>query len=547
MISLSVSIVLYKSSKNDVIAIIDNLLKSDYIYHIYIVDNSPYKTDFEEFTSSRVTYIKSEINLGYGAGHNLAIKKILTTSDYHLVINPDIKFSLDSIHEMIFRISADNNIGLISPRINSFEGDFQYSFKLIPAPITLFLRRFLPFISRMYPQINHAYELRFAGQDREIYVPVVSGCFMFFRVSALTEIGLFDDRFFMYMEDIDICRRIRTKFKILYFPSVSIYHKHARESYKSFSMLFIHTLSAIKYFNKWGWIFDKEKKNLNHITWNQIKNQCSNNITKLNNCADVDFLDTKISIITSCYNSADTIIDTLNSLATQNFKNFEHIIIDGGSTDRTLDILKEWKKFPLKIFSEKDDGIYDAMNKGLRIASGDIIGILNSDDFYENSNVLSKVVATMQTYNVDCVYSDLLYVDKFDTNKIVRSWQSCAYETGMFESGWQPPHPTFFVRRTVYEKYGFFDLNFDISADFELMLRFLHKYKISSIYIPAVQVKMRYGGESNKNIRNIIKANLNSLNALEKNGIKLNRFIYIFKRLFPKILNRFHHFLRIKQ
>jgi glycosyltransferase len=274
---------------------------------------------------------------------------------------------------------------------------------------------------------------------------------------------------------------------------------------------------------------------------NQLRNQCANGVFKLKNNVDARFLDTKISIITATYNSANTILDTLNSLAGQSFKIIEHIVVDGGSTDGTLDILKGWDKYPLKVVVDKDDGIYDAMNKGIRLATGDVVGILNSDDFYVNSEVLSTVAEKMHLYSVDSVYGDLVYIDKFDKKKVVRSWRSCAYRTDLFEAGWQPPHPTFFVKRDVYEKYGSFDLSFAISADFELMLRFLEKYQITSAYIPEVLVKMRIGGESNKSIRNILVANINSLKAFQKNGIRVNRYTYTLRRIAPKLFNRFKY------
>jgi glycosyltransferase involved in cell wall biosynthesis len=246
----------------------------------------------------------------------------------------------------------------------------------------------------------------------------------------------------------------------------------------------------------------------------------------------------KISIVTVCFNSATTILETLNSVASQQYKNFEHIIIDGGSSDGTLEIIKTWSKHKLIVRVGEDAGIYDAMNKGIQASTGQIVGILNSDDFYANANVLKLIVAEFESKKVDCVFSDLAYVDRYDTNKAAALWKSSRYDHGAFVDGWHPPHPTFFVRRDLYKKYGLFDLDFKISADFELMLRFLEKNKITSSYIPNVLVNMRVGGESGKSLSNIFIGNVNVLKAFKKNKIKINPLIYLFNRLAPKIISQ---------
>lgn len=246
----------------------------------------------------------------------------------------------------------------------------------------------------------------------------------------------------------------------------------------------------------------------------------------------------KISIVTVCYNSAKTISDTLNSVASQTFVDIEHIIIDGGSTDDTLEIIQQHNNPRMKVISEKDNGIYDAMNKGIQIASGEIVGILNSDDFYCGPSVILDVVNEFKTKSVDCVFADLLFVDPIVANKIIRAWKSSPYVRGSFSKGWHPPHPTFFVKREVYEKYGLFDLDFKISADFELMLRILERHQITSSHLPKVIVHMRAGGESGRNFKNILIGNINVFKAFKKNGIKINPIIYLFNRLLPKLINR---------
>ena len=239
----------------------------------------------------------------------------------------------------------------------------------------------------------------------------------------------------------------------------------------------------------------------------------------------------KVSIITVVYNNEDTIKDAIESVLNQTYKNIEYIIIDGVSTDGTVEVIKSYGDKIDKFISEKDNGIYDAMNKGIKLASGDIVGILNSDDFYANNNIIEKVVKEFEDKKVDSVYGDLVYVNAKDTNKIVRYWKSKPYKKGLFTKGWHPAHPTFFVKKEIYDKYGIFNLDFKIAADYELMLRFLEKYQISNSYIPEIFVKMRLGGESNQSIKNIIKANIESYNAWKINGLYINLFMILLKPL----------------
>jgi glycosyltransferase involved in cell wall biosynthesis len=244
----------------------------------------------------------------------------------------------------------------------------------------------------------------------------------------------------------------------------------------------------------------------------------------------------KISIITVVWNNNETIKDAIDSVLNQTYKNMEYIIIDGASNDGTVEVVQSYGDKITKFISEKDNGLYDAMNKGLKLASGEIIGILNSDDIYENSEVIEKVIKTFIDKNVDSLYGDLQCVQADDTDKVVRYWKSSEFVNGSFSKGWHPPHPSFFVKKKIYEQYGYFDLSMKVSADFELMIRFLEKYNISTVYLPIVIVKMRVGGESNKNIKNIITGNKSILKAFDKNGIKVNKFLYIFYRFVPKII-----------
>lgn len=250
----------------------------------------------------------------------------------------------------------------------------------------------------------------------------------------------------------------------------------------------------------------------------------------------------KISIITATYNSEYFLSNCISSIKNQTYPFVEQIIIDGSSTDNTLEIVRNTPNRISKVISEPDKGIYDAMNKGIRLATGDIIGILNSDDLYCDKFVLEKVESIFKTTGVDCVHADLYYVKQNNTNQIVRHWKTCDYAPGAFKRGWHPAHPTFFVRKEVYEKYGLFKLDFTLAADFELMLRLLECHKITSIYLPEPIVRMRLGGASSKNIQNIIKQNIECYKAFKVNGIKVSP-LYPLYRLLPK-LKQFIHKLK---
>lgn len=248
----------------------------------------------------------------------------------------------------------------------------------------------------------------------------------------------------------------------------------------------------------------------------------------------------KVSIITITYNSEPTLKDTIESVINQTYKNIEYILIDGGSTDETLSIIKSYGNKISTLISEKDNGLYDALNKGISLATGDVIGILHSDDFYTNNHVIQHIVSSFSNSPVDAVYADLYYVDKINTNQIHRKWKAGIYKEGMFFNGWMPPHPTFFVKRSIYETCGNFNLNLTSSSDYELMLRFIHKHKIKLAYLPEFIIKMRVGGKSNVTFKNRIKANKEDRLAWELNNVKpyfytlylkpLRKIIQLFKK-----------------
>ena len=238
----------------------------------------------------------------------------------------------------------------------------------------------------------------------------------------------------------------------------------------------------------------------------------------IKHCLNTEFM--KVSLVTVCYNSADTIEDTLRSVLSQSYPDIEYILIDGASKDATLQKIEPIKSKIAKLVSEPDKGIYDAINKGILLATGDIVGVLNSDDFYTDDKVIEDVVKTFKNTQCDCSYADLQYVDRDHPDTVKRNWISGEYADGMFLKGWMPPHPTFFIKRKCYQDFGLFNLQLKSAADYELMLRMLHVHKIKSSYINRVLVKMRIGGKSNVTLVNRIKANREDKMAWKINNIK---------------------------
>lgn len=230
----------------------------------------------------------------------------------------------------------------------------------------------------------------------------------------------------------------------------------------------------------------------------------------------------KFSIVTPVRNGADTLADCIESVHGQMLPphQIEHIIVDGGSTDDTLDIVARANGRIAKVVSEPDRGIYDAMNKGIALATGDVVGILNADDFYAHRQVLGKVAQKFADVSIEACYGDLNYVAAGDTDRVIRFWRSGRLHGQSFLWGWMPPHPTFFVRRSIYEQFGNFNMELGSAADYELMLRFLVKHKIRVAYIPEVMVHMRAGGKSNASLKNRILANRMDRKAWRVNGLQ---------------------------
>lgn len=232
----------------------------------------------------------------------------------------------------------------------------------------------------------------------------------------------------------------------------------------------------------------------------------------------------KITIITVCYQSAATLADTLASVKAQTYPNIEHLLVDGGSSDGSVAMIQayaaEQGAEKVKWISEKDHGLYDAMNKGLAMSSGDWVGFLNADDFFADKEVVARIAAGLEHSQADCIYSDLVYVHPQNTHKIIRRWESGLFSPQAFLWGWMPPHPTFYVKKAIYDRLGGYRLDMGSAADYELMLRFLHKNRISWTYLKIVSVHMRAGGVSNAGLKNRLKANQNDRKAWKLNGLK---------------------------
>jgi len=226
-----------------------------------------------------------------------------------------------------------------------------------------------------------------------------------------------------------------------------------------------------------------------------------------------------ISIITATYNAAETLPHCINSVAGQSIA-AEHIIVDGGSTDNTPAVIDRYKTQFSRVISEPDQGIYDALNKGIKLATGDVVGVLHADDYYPHPDVLKGITDTFAHTTTATCYGDLDYVRNDDHSRVVRKWRSGEFEAEKFYWGWMPPHPTFFIRREYYEKYGLYNLDLGSAADYELMLRYLLKHRLSTVYIPQVLVHMRTGGVSNRSIRNRLRANRMDRKAWEVNGLR---------------------------
>lgn len=227
----------------------------------------------------------------------------------------------------------------------------------------------------------------------------------------------------------------------------------------------------------------------------------------------------EVSLITAVWNREQTIADAIASAKAQSFADFEHIVVDGASTDGTVCEVRRAGDHRLRLQSEPDEGIYDALNKGIAMASGNVVGLLHSDDLFADKDVLRWIVDAFADPAIDAVYGDLDYVAQHDTERVIRRWRSARFQPSMLKRGWMPPHPTLFVRRAVFEKFGHYDTNYRIAADYDAILRWFGRGAVRSVHIPKVLVKMRTGGESNRSLRKIMQKSAEDYRALRSNRI----------------------------
>ncbi len=268
MRAITVSIVIYNNKLSEIHGLLARLQQDACIERWVVVDNGSSDAILDAVQEMGGLYVRSGENLGFGRGHNLALKHLVgVDAPYHLILNPDIEFGADTLGRLAGMMDAAPEVGLVMPKVVYPDGGVQYLCKLLPAPMDLVLRRFAPLIiKRLAQERIAAFELRNFDYAAPAHIPYLSGCFMFARRSVLEAVGGFDERFFLYMEDLDLCRRIAAKSKLLYWPEVAVTHVHQKASYKSFRILRLHLVAAITYFNKWGWFFDAQRKDANRAT-----------------------------------------------------------------------------------------------------------------------------------------------------------------------------------------------------------------------------------------------------------------------------------------
>lgn len=273
MFKITACIVLYCNNSDILSKATDSFLKTDLNVKLYLVDNSPTNRLETFFKDSRIEYIFNNANIGFGAGHNIAIKKTIEVgSKYHLILNPDIEYKPGTLEKLIDFLNINMNVGLVSPKTLYPNGDIQYLCRMLPTPFDFFVKRFIP--NKMFPLFKKwidNYEFKNKDYDKIMEVPFLSGCFMLIRTEVFEKVGLFDKNIFMYTEDIDLCRRIFKSYKTIYYPEVTVIHGYERGSAKNLKLLYISIKSAIYYFNKWGWFWDNDRVIINRKVLNQFK------------------------------------------------------------------------------------------------------------------------------------------------------------------------------------------------------------------------------------------------------------------------------------
>jgi len=248
----------------------------------------------------------------------------------------------------------------------------------------------------------------------------------------------------------------------------------------------------------------------------------------------------KVSIVTATYNCGRTLRASLDSLARQTYRKIEHVIVDGASTDDTLRLIENYAEnvdYEVKLISEPDEGVYDALNKGIKLATGDVVGLLHSDDMFASDRVIERIVEVLSSNEYDGCYGDIVYVDREDTSKMVRYWKAGKYNRKKLLLGWMPPHPTCFLKRSVYERFGLFDTSYKIAADYDFMVRILYTGGVRLAYIPEVITIMRSGGMSNKSLKNRILVLRENYAVMKKHGLPA------FRALLVRTLSRIPQFV----
>lgn len=262
MHDITASIVVYRNPPAMLTRVFSDFLLTKLDVKLFVVDNSPDDSIEPLCRDTRIEYIHVGQNKGFGAGHNIAIRKAMNTSKYHIILNPDVYFDYPIIEELYTFACQHEDIGLIMPKVLYPDGSLQYLCKLLPAPIDVVFRGFSPFFG-LKNRRDETFELRFSGYNSIMDIPYLSGCFMFIKTQVFLKVGLFDERFFLHFEDLDLTRRIHRHFRTVFYPHVSIYHEFAKESRRNKRVLWIQICSAVKYFNKWGWFFDSERNKVN--------------------------------------------------------------------------------------------------------------------------------------------------------------------------------------------------------------------------------------------------------------------------------------------